>query len=303
MKLRLASVAVVVALLAGACGDQSQAVATVNGVAITADFMASLRASYGGSINVATEGFRTDLGENIVRVAIAQQAESQFGITVSSDEIEDRLANPPLRWQAMFVELAADDDTTAAYSRTQAELSILRDKVSAELIRREDGFIDGVVTDSPQDLTAGCMRHILVESEAEAEAALERLRAGDEFVAVANEVTLDTISGGEHVGGCPVPFGSLTVQVARAATTAPLNEVVGPVQSEYGFHVILVEQRIDAPGVADLTADPAFYFPGAVQSRFFTPWFNEAVRGSDISVAAAVGRWSTAGLGIVPPGE
>ena len=45
---------------------------------------------------------------------------------------------------------------------------------------------------------------------------------------------------------------------------------------------------------ADLTADPAFYFPGAILSDFFTPWFNEAVRESDISVAASVGRWSTA---------
>ena len=303
MKFRLAGAVLAVALLAGACGDQSQALATVNGESITADFMASLRDSYRGSINVNTEGFRTDLSENIFRVAIAQQAVSKFGITVSETEIDERLANPPLRWQGLFTEVADDEDTTEDYGRTQAHLSILRDEVVAQLIRAEDGFVESVIEESPQDLTAGCMRHILVGTQTEAEAVIDRLATGEDFVAVANDVTIDTISGGEPVGGCPVAFGGLTPPVAQAAVAAPLNEVVGPVQSEFGFHVMLVEQRADAPTVEELAADPVFYLPGAVLSGFFTPWFNEAVRDSEISVAEAVGRWSEAGIGIVPPGQ
>ncbi len=303
MKLRLASAVLAGALLAGACGDQSQALATVNGESITADFMASLRDSYDGSISVNTEGFRTDLSESIFRVAIAHEAESQFGITVTEAEIDDRLANPPLRWLGLFTEVAEDADTTDAYGRTQAELSILRDGVVDQLIRADDGFLESIVNDSPQDLTAGCMRHILVATAAEAEAAIERLGAGEDFAAVAEELTLDTISGGEPVGGCPVAFGGLTPPVAQAAVSAPLNEVVGPVQSEFGFHVMLVEQRVDAPTAEELAADPVFYLPGSVLSSFFTPWFNQAVRDSEISVAAAVGRWSEAGIGIIPPGQ
>ena len=303
MKFRFASAVLAVALLAGACGDQSQALATVNGESITADFMASLRDSYDGSINVNTEGFRTDLSESIFRVAIAHEAESQFGITVSDDEIDDRLANPPLRWQELFARLAEDGDTTDAYGRTQAHLTILRDEVVDQLIRAEDGFVESIINDSPQDLTAGCVRHILVATAAEAEAAIQRLGAGEDFVTLAEELTLDTVSGGEPVGGCPVSFGGLTQPFARAAVSAPLNEVVGPVQSEFGFHVILVEQRIDTPTAEEVAADPVFYLPGSVVSSFFTPWFNAAVRDSEISVADAVGRWSEAGLGIIPPGQ
>lgn len=303
MKPRLAGAVLAVALVAGACGDQSQALATVNGESITADYMASLRDSYGGSINVNTEGFRTDLSESIYRVAIAHEAESQFGITVSEAEIDERLTNPPLRWQGLFAEVAEDEDTTDAYGRTQAHLSILRDEVVDRLIRAEDGFVETIIDDSPQDLTAGCMRHILVATSAEAEAAIERLSAGEDFGAVAEELTLDTISGGGPVGGCPIAFGGLTPPVAQTAVTAPLNEVVGPVQSEFGFHVMLVEQRRDAPTVEELAADPVFYLPGSVLSSFFTPWFNQAVRASEISVADAVGRWSEAGIGIVPPGQ
>lgn len=302
MKIRLASAVLAVALLAGACGDQSQAVATVNGDSITSDFMASLRVSYQGGLTVDTEGFRDDLSRNIFRVAIAQQAESQFGITVSEAEIEDRLANPPARYLETFAEMADDADSTEAYARTQAELTILRDEVAAALIRSEDGFIEDTMNQTPQDLTAGCMRHILVASEAEAEEAIGRLLAED-FTTVAGELTLDTVSGGGYVGGCPASFSGLTPVVAQAAVTAPLNEVVGPVESEFGFHVMVVEQRVGPPTIEEVTADPIFYLPGSVLSDFFTPWFNEAVRGSDISVAASVGRWSTAGVGIIPPGE
>jgi hypothetical protein len=303
MRFRFVSVVLAVALLAGACGDQSQALAIVNGESITADFMASLRDSYGGSINVNSEGFRTDLSESIFRVAIAHEAESQFGITVSEAEIDDRLADPPLRWQGLFAQLAEDADTTDAYARTQAELSILRDQVVDQLIRADDGFVESIINDSPQDLTAGCMRHILVATSLEADAVIQRLGEGEDFGAVAEELTLDTVSGGEPVGGCPVAFGGLTPPVAQAAATAPLNEVVGPVQSEFGFHVMLVEQRTDAPTVEELVADPVFYLPASVLSSFFTPWFNQAVRDSEVSVADAVGRWSEAGIGIIPPGQ
>ena len=74
MKLRLASTVMAAALLAGACGDQSTALATVNGESITADFMGSLRESHSSGIDVNTEGFRNDLSENIFRVAIVQRA-------------------------------------------------------------------------------------------------------------------------------------------------------------------------------------------------------------------------------------
>jgi hypothetical protein len=303
MKLRLVGAVLAAAVIVGACGDQSSAVATVNGESITSDFMASLRESYHDGIEVNTEGFRNDLSESVFRVAIAQQAETEFGINLTEAEVDDRLANPPQQWQTMFTELAADEDTTEAYARTQAELSLLRDEVTAALIREEDGFIEGILADSPQNLTAGCMRHILVGSEAEAEAAMARLNAGEDFVSVAGELTIDTVSAGEYVGGCPVTFGGLTPPVALAAVAAPLNEVVGPVQSEFGYHVILVDQRSGPPALEDVTADPLSFLPGETLSSFFTPWFNEAVRESDISVADAVGRWSTAGIGIIPPGQ
>jgi len=303
MKLRLVLIVSALALLAASCGDSSQAVATVNDTAITANFMASLRESYTGTLNVNTEQFRNDLSQNIIVFAVRDVAESELGISISDAEIAERLNDPPPRWQALIAEIAADEDTTDAYAESQAELSILRDRVTAELIRRQDGFIEGTLSETPQELTAGCVRHILVETEAEAEAAAARLEAGEDFVALAEEVTTDTATGGAFVGGCPVGFGGFVPAFAVAATRGPLNQVIGPVQSGFGFHLILVEQRVGPPTLEEVTADPIRYLPGAMLSNFFTSWFNDAVRESEISVAPAVGRWSVTGVGIVPPGQ
>lgn len=303
MKLRLIALVSAVALVAAACGDSSQAVATVNGFDITAEYMASLRESSGQSLNVNTEEFRNELSQNIIRVAIVQAAADEFGIEVGDDEIEERIANPPPRWQSLFDELEADPDTTDAFAESQAELTILRDRVTAELIRSQDGFLERTITETPQDVSAGCVRHILVESQLEAQAVVDRLAAGDDFVALAEELSIDTISGGNVVGGCPVGFGGFVPNFAFAAATAPINEVVGPIQTEFGFHVLRVEQRVGPPTLEELEADPIVYYPGVTLSGFFTPWFNDAVRNAEITVADSVGRWSADGVGILPPGQ
>lgn len=303
MKFRLALSVATFALVAAACGDASTAVATVNGEDLTADFMSSLRNSSGNSLNVNTEQFRQDLSLNIIRLATIQQAESEFGISVTDDEVAERVANPPLRWQSLFDELASDPDVSDVFVETQAELSIIRDRVTAELIRNEEGFIEETLAAAPQDVTAGCVRHILVGSQLEAEAVLSRLEAGEDFLAVADEVTLDSVSGSDLVSGCPIGFGGFVGPFGFAAATGPLNEAFGPVESEFGFHVLRVEQRLGPPTLEALTEEPLRFYPGVTLSGFFTPWFNDAVRVADITVAESVGRWSTAGVGIIPPGQ
>jgi len=302
MKLRLTLMLGVFALVASACGESGPAVATVNGKAITAEHMAALIGEGGQTLNVNTEEFRQSLSVEIVWAAVIPAAMSQFGIEVSADDVAERIADPPARYQALFAQLAAES-TSEATVETEAERTIWRDRVIAELIRDEVGYIESTVTEAPQEVTAGCVRHILVDSQFAAQAALERLNAGEDFEALAEELTTDDISGGQFVGGCPVGFAGFVQPFAFAASTAPLGEPFGPVQSEFGFHLILVEQRVGPPTLEQLREDPVNYYPGVTLSSFFTPWFNDAVKGADIVVADSVGRWSTDGVGIVPPEE
>ena len=111
-----------------------------------------------------------------------------------------------------------------------------------------------------------CSNHILVETEAEGLDILARLEAGEEFAALATDLSLDAASG--RFGGalgCVVE-GALVAEFEDAAYQAADGEVVGPVQSAFGFH--LIEVLSAGPATADVhpTVDPS-EIESAVQSE------------------------------------
>lgn len=95
-------------------------------------------------------------------------------------------------------------------------------------------------------------RHILVfvnaerneqQARARIEEAQRRLAGGADFAAVAKEYSDDTASAGS--GGDLGYFGrqAMVPEFANAAFTAPVNKVVGPVRTQYGFHLIEVTDK------------------------------------------------------------
>ena len=82
--------------------------------------------------------------------------------------------------------------------------------------------------------------HILVADAATANNLKQQLDAGASFAELAAANSTDTGSaqqGGKL--GCLQP-NAYVAEFQQAADSAPLNQVVGPVQSQYGFHLILV---------------------------------------------------------------
>jgi peptidyl-prolyl cis-trans isomerase C len=102
-------------------------------------------------------------------------------------------------------------------------------------------------------------RHILVETQSEAEAVIAQLRAGGDFVALAQE-RADGPTGPN--GGAldwftadsmPLPFAD----AVRALSVGSYS--TEPVQTEFGFHVVLLEdtRQQEPPALADMRADLA----------------------------------------------
>jgi peptidyl-prolyl cis-trans isomerase C len=88
-------------------------------------------------------------------------------------------------------------------------------------------------------------RHILVENEAEAKAALERVRKGEDFAKVALELSKDPGSGKE--GGDLGWFekGRMVPEFSEAAFKLEKGQVSDLVKTQFGFHIIKVEDRRD----------------------------------------------------------
>lgn len=102
-------------------------------------------------------------------------------------------------------------------------------------------------------------RHILVATKEEAESVISQLRQGSEFVALAEE-RADGPTGPNGgaldwftLDSMPPPFAA----AVRAMTVGSYS--TEPVQTDFGFHVILLEEtrKQEPPGLADIRDDLA----------------------------------------------
>ena len=89
------------------------------------------------------------------------------------------------------------------------------------------------------EVTALCSSHVLVETEAEATAAIARLDAGEGFAALAAEISVGPSAAAGGDLGCVVPATFISEFVAGAAAVDSPG-ISEPVQSQFGWHVIQV---------------------------------------------------------------
>lgn len=91
-----------------------------------------------------------------------------------------------------------------------------------------------------------CAKHILVATEAEAIAATKRIKGGEDFGKVAQELSKDPGSGAKGGDlGCANPAGYVA-EFADAVTKQKIGELGAPVKTQFGYHLIVVTKRGEA---------------------------------------------------------
>jgi foldase protein PrsA len=156
-----------------------------------------------------------------------------------------------------------------------------------------DDELGALYARGPVDSGVSCTAHILVDEEATADEVVARLDDGDDFAELAAEFSVD--SSAANGGNLPcVPTAEFAAQYVpeyvEAALDAEIGEPVGPVQSQFGFHVILVRpfDEIGADEIAAIATSP--------QVRF-----GFATRNVDVFVDPRYGTFDGA-RGVVPLG-
>jgi peptidyl-prolyl cis-trans isomerase C len=84
-------------------------------------------------------------------------------------------------------------------------------------------------------------RHILLPSEDEAKAALARIKNGEDFAKVATELSKDAAGDGGDLGW--FSKDRMVPEFAEAAFKLQPGEVSDPVKTQFGWHIIKVEER------------------------------------------------------------
>ena len=84
-------------------------------------------------------------------------------------------------------------------------------------------------------------RHILLPTEDEAKAALARIKKGEDFAKVATELSKDPAGDGGDLGW--FTKDRMVPEFADAAFKLQPGQVSDPVKSQFGWHIIKVEER------------------------------------------------------------
>jgi parvulin-like peptidyl-prolyl isomerase len=211
--------------------------------------------------------------------------------------------------------VAADLDIDPA--DIDAEASSIRGEISEQLggeeelerLLRQDGLTLELVDDVllPQDaaltlirrelvgesVATRTVRHILVEDEDEADAIVAELADGADFAALAEERSIDPGSGARGGDLGPALRGAYVPPFDDAVWESELDEVVGPVASDFGFHVLEVTAEDQTPA-DEVPPQQLDQISGAELEERLAPI------SAAIEVDPAFGRWDATSRQLVP---
>lgn len=152
--------------------------------------------------------------------------------TQSADEVRDSFEQNQRDYRAYFDRAGVSSETYDKFFAHNALENLLGEALLPD--------------DAP--LIYADVRHILVDDEATAIAALDALRAGESFAALASAISTDSGSGmrGGELGESFI--GNYVRTFREAIESAEIGALVGPVESEFGFHILQVRHKEERTG-------------------------------------------------------
>ena len=252
MKKKLTAILLTVFLITGlaGCGSKVPAgtVATVNGVAISqeeldANFNQFMQMYEAYGVDTSDETLQINLRNSlleslIVQELIVQEAENRE-ITVSDEDVNAYIQSVKDSYgdaDAYVKVLEENGYTEASYAEA------VREQMVIELFRDD-------LVNHPEVVDVAKARHILVATEEEALDVIAQLDKGADFAALAQDISTDM---GSAVDGGDLGYfalnGDTTSKMVTEFSDAVRAQEIGvhssaPVQSQFGYHIILVEDR------------------------------------------------------------
>ena len=309
---KLLSLTAVAALVVAACGSGSGVVAaSVDGNDITVGDVESLMVVEGSII--PKDQFAQFLGIQILWDIKEMSASDEYGIEITEGEIDaeaDRIYEREGAGETRE-EFTSSRGVTEAFLRDIARQGLLDVAIRAELASEvpapSQDEIDAEMAVAVASLTTVCVSHILVPTAEEAQDVVDRLDAAEDFGEIAAEVSQDPVSGAEGgVLSCG-SAGQYVPEFRDAAVIAPVGEVYSEVvESQFGFHIIMVTDRQDPapdllPTEAEIAESLTAAAAAAAAAAQLVVWFAEQVVASEVVVEEDYGTWTADPAGVTPP--
>ncbi len=278
------------ALLLVACGDANgAAAATVDGQTIDRE---QVNDAVRDAVNRsgATEGMdadeRADLIEPLERQILALLIQAQVIEDIVEDrgvQIDDTAIDE--RFEADAESAGGEEELGDTLAQQQISLSLYRDVLVPTQLR-VDALVDDLASDI-EDEEAREARHILVETEEEAQTVLSELAGGADFAELAQARSMDP--GSAERGGDlgPAPVGAYVGPFDEAVWNSDVGDIIGPIETDFGYHVIQVTGE-ETIGAEDLSEQEREQQAQALLNQLLETRFAEA----EVEVDDRYGEWN-----------
>jgi parvulin-like peptidyl-prolyl isomerase len=176
------------------------------------------------------------LEQMIDDVVIAQQADRE-GIKATDAQVNQRLAE-------MVVDAGSADKLNEYLTKNQLTLADLCYQIRSQILG--DAMLNRVTGALPANVPQVRARHILMASAQQAQAVREQIRQGKDFADLAKQYSVDEatkVNGGD-LGW--FPKGVMDPQFETIAFQMRPGEVSNVVQTQFGYHIIKLEEKQDA---------------------------------------------------------
>jgi hypothetical protein len=142
------------------------------------------------------------------------------------------------------------------------------------------------------------VRHILVETEEEAQDVLARLEDGEDFGELAMEVSTDPGSGANGGELGEAPRGSYVGPFEEAVWNEDneLGELLGPIETQFGFHLIIVDDRTTR-SFEEVRPELEAQLSGTAFTEFLDSVFEDL----EVEVDEYYGEWDPTSRSVVDP--
>jgi peptidyl-prolyl cis-trans isomerase C len=187
----------------------------------------------------------------------------QSDLEFAASEVGPRLANyTPADRKRVLLQYVIENELMAEAAEKDSldKAANFPDRVKYHQRRAlRDAFFDSSITNGVSDDAAKKIfdekiggvkpeqeihaRHILVPTEEEAKKVAERIKNGEDFATVAKEVSKDTNAEGGDLGF--FTRGQMLKPFEDAAFALDVGQVSAPVQTQFGWHIIKVEEKRD----------------------------------------------------------
>ena len=247
-------------------------VASVNGEKITKDELYQLLLKQAGQ-----QGLNLLIAQRIVDLEAKKQK-----ITISDAEIKEALEEYYNHYggEETFTQIIEMSGTSLAEVKKNLVSTMKIKKLLEPRIKVTEEEMKAFFEENKEDFAQEEQvkaRHILVATEKEAQEIKDKLAKGEDFAALAKEYSTDdsTKNNGGQLGF--FNRGDMVPEFEKAAFALAVGEISAPVKTEYGYHLIKVEEKKEAaaPNYEKSKADIKEYLFNQKLQQEYNPWLQE----------------------------